>query len=262
MIRQIDNILKRQSYRTKQLSKNVLYIAFFKFGSILSNFLLIPITINYVSSPIYGIWMTLYSIISWLSIFDIGLGNGLRNNLTKCLVEGNYKDAKEYVSTAYVSLIFISLLLFSVIFFSVFLLNWNDILKLPNDFSENINNIIIILGFGFCLRFLFQIISTIFFAIQKPFLTEYMTFVSNILVLLVVYFFKDDFSGKLQFLVFSLCFPPVIIMFIFSVYLFSTQKYKSIVPSFIFFKMKKIKSLMNLSVKFFLLQVSSLVTYS
>ena len=262
MIRQIDNILKRQSYRTKQLSKNVLYIAFFKFGSILSNFLLIPITINYVSSPIYGIWMTLYSIISWLSIFDIGLGNGLRNNLTKCLVEGNYKDAKEYVSTAYVSLIFISLLLFSVIFFSVFLLNWNDILKLPNDFSENINNIIIILGFGFCLRFLFQIISTIFFAIQKPFLTEYMTFVSNILVLLVVYFFKDDFSGKLQFLVFSLCFPPVIIMFIFSVYLFSTQKYKSIVPSFIFFKMKKIKSLMTLSVKFFLLQVSSLVTYS
>lgn len=81
---------------------------------------LFPLTINYVSSPIYGIWMTLYSIISWLSIFDIGLGNGLRNNLTKCLVEGNYKDAKEYVSTAYVSLIFISLTTFLRILFFCF----------------------------------------------------------------------------------------------------------------------------------------------
>ena len=104
MIRQIDNILKRQSYRTKQLSKNVLYIAFFKFGSILSNFLLIPITINYVSSPIYGIWMTLYSIISWLSIFDIGLGNGMRNYLTEAVSKGNYKEAQSYLSTTIVAL--------------------------------------------------------------------------------------------------------------------------------------------------------------
>lgn len=261
-MRYINNILRIQSFRTQQLSKNIIYIAFFKFGSIASNFLLIPITINYVSPPVYGIWMTLYSIISWLSIFDIGLGNGLRNNLTRCLVERNYKNAREYVSTAYISLTFISIVLFIVIYFSAFILNWNDILKLPDGFSENIRSIVIILGSGFCLRFIFQIISTVFFAIQKPFLTECMMFISNLLVLLLVYFLKDGYCGKLQFLVFSLCFPPVGVMLIFSVYLFFSTEYKSIAPSFSFFRFKKIKALMGLGIKFFLLQVSSLITYS
>ncbi len=262
MINKIVNLLKEQSPRTKQLSKNISYIAFFKFGSILFNFLLVPLTINYVSSPIYGIWMTLYSIISWLSIFDIGLGNGLRNNLTECLVERRYNDAKEYVSTTYISLFCISLVLFVFIVISTIVLDWNSILKLPSDFSENIDVIIIILGFGFTLRFVLQIISTIFFAIQKPFLSECMMFVGNALVFLIVYFLKDNFADKLQFLVFSLCYPPVIVMFIYSIYLFSSSKYKLICPSFRYFKKEKIKSLMNLSMKFFLLQVSSLITYS
>jgi hypothetical protein len=34
-------------------------------------------TINYVNPTQYGIWITLSSIISWFSFFDIGFGYGL-----------------------------------------------------------------------------------------------------------------------------------------------------------------------------------------
>ena len=142
------------------------------------------------------------------------------------------------------------------------LLDWNLILKIPVDFSENVKVIIALLGFGFCFRFIIQIISTIFFSIQKAYITESMTFLGNLFVLIVVFFFKEFFDNRLQFLVVSLCYLPVLIMFFYSISFFYFTRYKFLCPSLQYFKKEKIKSLMNLGVKFFLLQISSLVTYS
>ena len=258
----IKSSISPTSSRTKALSRNVAFIAFLRGGKILSNFLLVPMTINYVTPSVYGIWLTLYSIISWFNIFDIGLGNGLRNNLTQCFVNKDMRSAKEYISTTYSVLICISLIMLLIILVFDILLDWNLILKIPVDFSENVKVIIALLGFGFCFRFIIQIISTIFFSIQKAYITESMTFLGNLFVLIVVFFFKEFFDNRLQFLVVSLCYLPVLIMFFYSISFFYFTRYKFLCPSLQYFKKEKIKSLMNLGVKFFLLQISSLVTYS
>ncbi|MDE5975352.1 MAG: hypothetical protein K2G69_02250, partial [Muribaculaceae bacterium] len=51
--------------------------------SILTSFLLVPLTLGYLRPVEYGIWMTLSSILVWINYFDIGLGNGLRNKLAE-----------------------------------------------------------------------------------------------------------------------------------------------------------------------------------
>ena len=46
-----------------------------------------PITLNCLTQYEYGIWLTINSVLVWIDSFDIGLGNGLRNQLTKSIAE-------------------------------------------------------------------------------------------------------------------------------------------------------------------------------
>jgi O-antigen/teichoic acid export membrane protein len=72
-----------KSGRDKNIVKNIGWSSFYKIGSIISNFMLVPLTINYLDTENYGIWLTLTSFISWFSFFDIGLVNGLRNKFAE-----------------------------------------------------------------------------------------------------------------------------------------------------------------------------------
>ena len=53
--------------------------------SVLINFLLVPLTLNYLNPTRYGIWLTLTSVINWVNVLDIGLGTGLRNKFAEAL---------------------------------------------------------------------------------------------------------------------------------------------------------------------------------
>ena len=101
LVFKIYNKLGIKSDRTKNIAKHIGWSMFYKIGSIIANFLLVPLTINYLDIENYGIWLTLISFIGWFSFFDIGLGNGLRNKFAEAKSFGNYKDAQAFVSTAY-----------------------------------------------------------------------------------------------------------------------------------------------------------------
>lgn len=56
-----------KSIRTQNILKHIGWSFIFKIGSIIANFLLVPLTINYLDTENYGIWLTLTSFISWFS---------------------------------------------------------------------------------------------------------------------------------------------------------------------------------------------------
>src|ERR1043165_1990343 len=107
-------VLKLKSFftqgheRTLKAKKNVAISFLLKGISILIGFVLIPMTINYVNPTQYGIWLTLSSIISWFSFFDIGLGNGLKNKVAQANALGDFTQARIYISTTYAILAIIS----------------------------------------------------------------------------------------------------------------------------------------------------------
>ncbi len=61
---------------------------------VLSSFLTVPLMIDYVNATRYGIWLTLSSIIGWVTLFDLGLGNGFRNRFAEAKAEGNIELAR------------------------------------------------------------------------------------------------------------------------------------------------------------------------
>ena len=96
------------------VKKNIIASFFLKCISILVSLQVVPLTITYINPTKYGIWLTLSSIIAWLSYFDLGFAHGFRNRFSEAKANGNILLAKEYVSTTYAVL--------SVLFLSVFLL--------------------------------------------------------------------------------------------------------------------------------------------
>ena len=87
--------------RTAIIKKNVLGSFLIRLCSIAVSLLLVPLTLGYVSSELYGVWLTISSIVIWLGFFDVGFSLGLKNKLAEAIALNNWERGKHLVSTTY-----------------------------------------------------------------------------------------------------------------------------------------------------------------
>lgn len=83
------------------------------------NLVTVPLTLHYLGSERYGLWMAISSILTLMSFADLGLGNGLLNAISKAHGKNSIKDAQIAVSSTFYILLSISgllLLIFIIIF--------------------------------------------------------------------------------------------------------------------------------------------------
>lgn len=86
------------------LKKQVSFGMIYKILSMCLSYISIPLFLKYLGQQDYGLWMTIFSIVSWVYTFDLGIGNGLKNKLTESLTKKNYNEAREYITTGYIVL--------------------------------------------------------------------------------------------------------------------------------------------------------------
>ena len=130
--------------------------------SIILSLVYTPILLSYLGDEKYGLWATILSVITWINYFDVGIGNGLRNSLTKELTNAEYGHAKKLVSTAYVVLSGISLGILVILLLSAFFLDWNKIFS-----TELFVKPTLAITFVFiCINFILSLVNTIFYALQ------------------------------------------------------------------------------------------------
>ena len=94
-------LINSGSGRSVRAKKNIVSMFALRGVSIICSFLIVPLTINYVSSYEYGIWLTISSLVAWISFFDVGIGNGLRNKFIEAVENNQPVRARRLVSTAY-----------------------------------------------------------------------------------------------------------------------------------------------------------------
>ena len=256
----IEFILPKSDNRGRKIGKNVILLGLFQSISIISSFLLVPMTIDYISTSQYGVWLTISSIIGWFSLVDIGLGAGLRNRLTESLAKNDTALAKKYVSTTYIVLGVIVLFLFSV--FSIFnmYIPWTKVLNQPEDMSLMLTNTMFVVVSFFALRLIAQLIGTILTAHLMPAISVGITTCSSVIILFIIFILSRTTSGDLYTLSWILSSVPVLLYIVVSVFLF-LGKYKHIRPSFRFFDKSKIKTLLSLGVGFFIINISTIILF-
>ncbi|HLN53757.1 MAG TPA: oligosaccharide flippase family protein [Lentimicrobium sp.] len=257
----VTNLIKKGTDRSRIIKLNILYSTAIKGISVLTSFLLVPITLRYLGTEDYGIWLTLSSVISWFAFFDMGIGNGLRNLFSEAVTLKNLKLAKTYVSTAYVGLgivLILSALLF--LLFNYFI-DWNTLLNAPASRNYDLNNIAILIFTLFLFRMELKLISIILLADQRAALSNIFEPLANIISLIGIYLLTLSTTGSMESFILVVSLSPVIVFLIATFYFFR-KEYHEYSPSFKYFEIKHLRSLVSLSSKFFLIQIAVLVIFS
>ncbi len=260
LLKLIKNFFTQGNERSVNAKRNILFIAILKGCGIAISLFLVPVTIHYVNPTRYGIWLTLSSIVGWFSFFDIGLGNGLRNKFAEAIASENHDLARTYVSTTYAILaIIIAVVLFIFCCINPFL-NWTKILNTPSDMSHELRLLALIVFGFFCLQFVLRLITTIITANQQPAKASLFDFLGSLFSLTIIYILTKTTSGNLIYLgtVFSL--TPVVVLTSSSIW-FYNHKYKQYAPSFKFVKFRFARDLMSLGIKFFIIQMATVILY-
>ncbi|HLN53758.1 MAG TPA: oligosaccharide flippase family protein [Lentimicrobium sp.] len=257
----VKQIINNGHDRSVKARKNILISFFIKGISIVLGFIMVPLLLNFLGTVEYGIWITLTSIISWISYFDIGLGNGLRNKFAESLAKQDHMLAKIYVSTTYAALTLIFCIFFLIFMFVSPLIDWSVALNAPKEMAHELDILIkLTVGF-FLLRFILKLISIIIMADQRPAVSN--TFeplgnaVSLIGILLLLHFTKPSLIN----LGIVLGVSPVLVLIIISVYFFN-QEYKIYKPSIKHINFQYFKDLAGLGFQFFIIQVTIVIILS
>ena len=233
---------------------------FIKGGNILIGLLLVPLTLNYVDNEIYGIWIALSSMVAWISFFDIGISNGLKNKLAEALAKQDFILCKKYVSTTYaiLTLIFIPLMIILLIISPH--INWTNLLNISPTYSDGFLASICIIITYFCISFILNTINTIILAEQRPADASLRTFIQQLVSLGVIYILTITTKGNLINLCLALCFSPLIVVLLFNITLFR-NRYKKFAPSIKDIDFKVAPDLMKLGIQFFIIQIAAIIQY-
>jgi O-antigen/teichoic acid export membrane protein len=246
--------------RTLKAKKNIAISLLLKGVNIVIGFILIPMTISYVNTTQYGIWLTLSSVISWFSFFDVGLGLGLKNKLAETNALGQKETAKIYISTTYAALTLISAIIFLTFYFLNNFLDWSKILNANNTGIRGLSNLVLIVIGCFCIQFVVQIINTVLTALHAPSKVSFINAIGQLLCLIIIYYLIKKTSGSLLNLVLVLAGIPLIVQLLASTWLYNTS-YKTFSPGIKYVNFKYAKKLLSLGGIFFILQIGALVLF-
>lgn len=254
------NLLNKGHSRTVKARKNILASFVIRGCNIVISLVLVPLTIHYINPSQYGIWLTLSSIIGWLSFFDIGFGNGLKNKFAEAIATGNHQLARIYLSTTYAILGMIMgavLLIFNVV--NPFL-NWSAILNAPPEMAAQLSVLALLVFSFFCIQFVLQLITTIITANQQPAKASFFNLLGSAISLLVIYILTKTTSGNIVYLGLVLGLAPIVVLIASSIWFYS-HEYRSYAPSFKHVHFSYARNLMSLGVKFFFIQIAAIIFY-
>lgn len=169
----------------KNIILNILGAFIIKGGSMLLTLFLLPAYMRFFGNQnVLGIWYTMLSVLHWVLMFDLGVGNGLRNKLPAALASNDYKSAKKYIASTYISVFAFVIIIGVVGTIAINLLNWNSILGIEESelSSEFLKRALRIAFLGIMIQFELKLITSILYAVQKSAIVNLLPLISNIII--------------------------------------------------------------------------------
>ncbi len=246
--------------RSSGILRNVINSSGIRALSIIISLILLPLTLNYVNATEYGIWVTVSSVIAWMSSFDLGMGNGLRNKIAAAYAHNSEEKGRMYVSTTYAVLGLIALFFFVGFMIINSFLDWSKIFNTPGNMEGTLSQVVVIVLICFCFQFILQTINNLLTAIHLPYKANLVQFYGHLLSLIGILFLTFFTESNLFYMVIVLAASPVIMMGVLSIYYFS-KDLKFLKPSFRLVNFKMSKGLFTTGGVFFVIQIGALVLY-
>lgn len=243
---------------SNRLKRNVIVEYFLKGCSMLIGIYSLKINLGYLGNDLYGLWATISAVAGWVAFLDLGVGNGLRNELSKAFAENDIEKQKSLIVTGIVTLAYI------VVFLFCGLSVCSEILIHINIFSVDLRLPIYITNVFFCLNFILGLVGSIAFAFQEGWIGAFSNIVGSILRILAViiltacvvpaslciFSFVNGISGSIGCIlaIFVLCFRIKLKFYRKNILSYYCEKYK--------------KDITNIGLLFFILQLIGIIRFA
>lgn len=245
--------------KSKAYLINTILNYIYRIFNMIISYISIPLTLSYLKDERYGVWQTILTIISWASLSNFGIGNGLRNKVTQSITEKKYNKLKSYITSAYIYLTSISVVILILAIFSVLFLN-PDILFKNNTLShsEIIMSFIIVI-FSFCINFVLGISGSIIYGIHKSSVVNFFQAVNGIITLIGLIFIKNYLNVSLINIALVYLIANTLSNILLTIYTFTDSKFR---PNWKYRNKEYGRELTSLGIEFFILQCASIILFS
>lgn len=226
--------------------------------AIFSSFLAMPLMIGYLGQEKFGVWSTLLSIISWVLLFDLGLGHGLRNKLTESLAKNDINLAKQFISSCYslIGIMAISALVLAIAI-SPFM-TWQTVFNTTLIDEIKLRQTVQITAFGILSTFWIGLINQVLNAVQQSAMVNLGQLLTNVLVLFFVFLLTKTSTGHLEYV--ATAYTAALISVNLAINFLFYKKNTNLKPKPTL-NFSKIKPIFKLGFQFFLIQSATLVIF-
>lgn len=257
LLDKLKKITQKDFYTTRngQIVANISASVLMKGINTVISILMVPIALDFLEKTRYGLWAALSSVLSWFFIFDVGIGQGLRNKFIEHKAKNDFKAIKQYVSTAYFIFSLLAILISIAFVIVSSYVDWSQLLNAPvelrNELSETVTIVFIVLIVSFVLK----LINTILSADMKHAASDLIGTIGHIISFIgMIILSKTTTPSILKYaLIYTV--SNLASMFVASVILFS-GRYKDISPSFFSVRLDNIRSLFSVGLSFFTIQLA------
>jgi O-antigen/teichoic acid export membrane protein len=88
-----------ERYRRAALTTLTSVVA--RVAMVLTSLITVRLTVRYLGTERYGLWMTITSVVAMMSFADLGIGNGLLNSISEAHGRDDRESVRKYVSSAF-----------------------------------------------------------------------------------------------------------------------------------------------------------------
>ena len=231
----------------------------FKGLAVACSFFAIPLMIHYLGQAQFGVWSTMLSVMAWITFFDLGLGNGLRNKLAESLAKDQADEAQSYISSAYSLIGLITLALFLILALAAFIVPWQKVFNTQLLGSERLSYAVLITGFFVAFNFWLSLINSVLNALQKTSVVVFGQFLCSALSLILVYVLTKTTDASLLYLASVYGISMVGANVLLSIWFYKGN------PVFIpklSLDFSHVRPLLSLGMQFFIIQIAVLVIFT
>lgn len=221
----------------------------------------VPLTLRYLGTERFAVWITLSSIASLLAFADLGIGNGLINFIAKAYANDDRDMAKHYVSSAFLTLVGIAMamgLCFSLVFSSI---PWSKVYNAQETLTiVEAGPATAVFIFCFLINLPLGIIQKIQIGYQEIYIDNAWVIVGKVLSVITL-LIAISLNASLSGLVLALVGTPLLTTVANAVYLFFYRR-RWLLPRVMHFNIKIAQQLFRAGVLFFILQIAGTLAYS
>lgn len=245
---------------TSSLGRSMSRAMVYKGISMALSLVYVPVVLNYLGDYKYGVWASILNILSWISYFDLGIGNGLRNRLSESLASSTPRiSPKVLVSSAYAILMGVVAVVAVVCGVVIAFVDWPALLSAWN-VDESLLCVVELSFLGMCFSFVLTLCNSVYYALQKAQVVNLISVCQQAVMLLSVWLLSLTGTSSLTAVAVFYVLSNILVYGAFTTYVFARNR--SLAPSPRCCSREVAKDVGGLGIMFFVAQIATLVLFT